>query len=34
MLEAYQEPPMDEAADEALNAFMARRKEELKGWQA
>ena len=34
MLEAYEEPPMDEAADEALKAFMARRKEELKGWQA
>jgi trimethylamine--corrinoid protein Co-methyltransferase len=34
MLEAYEQPPMDEAADEALNAFMARRKEELKGWQA
>jgi trimethylamine--corrinoid protein Co-methyltransferase len=34
MLEAYEEPPMDEAADEALKAFMVRRKEELKGWQA
>jgi trimethylamine--corrinoid protein Co-methyltransferase len=34
MLEVYEEPPMDEAADEALKAFMARRKDELKGWQA
>lgn len=34
MLDSYQEPPMDEAADDALKAFMARRKEELKNWQA
>jgi trimethylamine---corrinoid protein Co-methyltransferase len=34
MLEAYQEPAMDEAVDEALKAFMAQRKEELKDWQA
>lgn len=34
MLEAYQEPPMDPGADEALKAFMARRKEELRTWEA
>ena len=34
MLEDYEEPPMDDAADEALKAFMARRKHELKDWQA
>lgn len=34
MLEDYEEPPMDAAADDALKAFMARRKHELKDWQA
>ncbi len=34
MLEAYEAPPMDEAVDDALKAFMAQRKEELKDWQA
>jgi trimethylamine--corrinoid protein Co-methyltransferase len=34
MLEAYQEPPISDAADEALKAFMVRRKEQLKDWQA
>lgn len=34
MLEAYEDPLLDEGVDEALQAFMARRKEELKSWQA
>ena len=29
MLEDYQAPPMDEAVDEALQAYMARRREEI-----
>jgi len=33
MLEAYEEPPMDEAVDEALLDYMNRRKEELKNVQ-
>lgn len=33
MLEAYEEPPMDEAVDEALKDYMTRRKLELKDVQ-
>lgn len=33
MLEAYEEPPMDDAVDEALKDYMARRKLELKDVQ-
>lgn len=33
MLEAYEEPSMDEAVDEALKDYMARRKLELKDMQ-
>ncbi|WP_337660003.1 trimethylamine methyltransferase family protein [Anderseniella sp. Alg231-50] len=33
MLEAYEEPPMDEAVDEALKDYMNRRKHELKDVQ-
>ena len=33
MLEAYEEPPMDEAVDEALKDYMTRRKLELKDMQ-
>ena len=34
MLQAYEEPPMDAAVDEALKDYMARRKQEMAGVEA
>lgn len=34
LLAEYEEPPIDEAIDEALQAHMRKRKEELKSWAA
>jgi trimethylamine--corrinoid protein Co-methyltransferase len=34
LLSEYEQPPMDESINEALQAHMAKRKEELKSWAA